>query len=579
MTRFGFVIALAGGVALSLPGYAEETSATEVAAVETSAPATNAENTTASSAAVEPVTTEVKANDSRNPLTGLPTSLAALRNYRSMRVASDDRKGNADMRRIEPGATFTAAELQGPGEITHLWTTIASANENHLRDTVIRIYWDGNDYPSVESPIGDFYGLGHAKYYIFNNPVQAIGSDKGMNAFWPMPFAKSARVTITNESATPIDAYYYYVDWRKFDELPQNVGYFHAQYHQAFPCPDKTPYLILDTDGGAGHFAGVSLSIHTQVGGWWGEGDDIFTIDGEATPSLWGTGSEDYFCGAWCYRETFYNHYFGLPLRTKLTHDSDNYWNVYRLHLESPITFKQSLKMEIEHGASGFDNTRAVRNNDYTSVAYWYQATPRPLKSTLPPAAERISKFAPPVGAPGIHEFNYMQYSSGGGIEAESQTLASFSVEGRKWFNDDHLWVRNQKANQSFELTFETTASESGKAVLRVTKAPDYGKVAMSLDGEPLTEYDGYSKVVRPEIISLGKRSLAAGKHTITVVGQGKNSASKNTHWAVDYLRVGGTAPEVEAAAAAAKKSGEGSEERSGNATERPRRRSNTRRN
>jgi hypothetical protein len=284
---------------------------------------------------------------SRNPVSGLPPSLAALRDYRPMRVSSADRKGNADAIQIQPHATTTVAELQGPGEITHLWTTIASPDPNHLRDIVIRIYWEGNSYPSVESPIGDFYGLGHAMYYIFNNPVQAIGSDKGMNAFWPMPFARLARVTISNDSDQPVRAYYYYVDWRKYKTMPANLGYFHAQYRQAFPCENGKPYLILDTDGSRGHFVGVSLSIHTQVGGWWGEGDDMFTIDGENEPSLWGTGSEDYFCGAWCYKQTFFNNYFCLTLRTKINHDADNYWNVYRLHLESPIAFNRSLKMEI----------------------------------------------------------------------------------------------------------------------------------------------------------------------------------------------------------------------------------------
>ena len=159
-----------------------------------------------------------------------------------------------------------------------------------------------------------------------------------------MPFAKRARITVTNESDKAVGAFYYYVDWRKFDGPQPEAGYFHAQYRQAFPCEDGKPYLILETSGSQGHFAGVSLTIHTQVAGWWGEGDDIFTIDGETTPSLWGTGSEDYFCGAWCYGDTFYRDNFGLPLRKKMNHDADNVWNVYRLHLESPIAFRQSLR-------------------------------------------------------------------------------------------------------------------------------------------------------------------------------------------------------------------------------------------
>src|SRR5687767_6649867 len=113
---------------------------------------------------------------SRSPVDGLPGGLAALRDYRSMRVSSEDRPGNADARQIEPGKTLTVAELEGPGEIVHLWTTINAPDPNHLRNLIIRIYWDGNEFPSVEAPIGDFYGLGHAKYYNFDNPVQAIGT-------------------------------------------------------------------------------------------------------------------------------------------------------------------------------------------------------------------------------------------------------------------------------------------------------------------------------------------------------------------------------------------------------------------
>ena len=308
-------------------------------------------------------------DSSRSPFSGLPASLASIQNYTSARVSSEDRKGNADMRVIAPGATLTLADVDGPGEITHIWTTIATDDQNHLRNIVFRIYWDNNEFPSVESPVGDFFGLGHGRYYYFSNPVQAIGTEKAMSCFWPMPFGKHARITATNESQTTVGAYYYYVDYRKYESLPNNSAYFHAQYRQAKPNEDGKPYLIMETDGGRGHFAGVNLSIHTQSSGWWGEGDDIFTIDGEASPSMWGTGSEDYFCGAWCYGQTFYTPYFGMPLREKLDQSENNYWNVYRLHLESPITFKRSIKVQIEHGANGFENSRKPLNNDYSSLS------------------------------------------------------------------------------------------------------------------------------------------------------------------------------------------------------------------
>ncbi|MCX7018900.1 MAG: glycoside hydrolase family 172 protein [bacterium] len=476
-------------------------------------------------------------------------SLPLLKDYRAARASSADRPGNADFLRVIAHQTTDIANLQGPGEITHLWTTIATRDENHLRNIVLRIYYDGNTFPSVESPIGDFYGLGHAKYYYFNNPVQAIGTEHAMNCFWPMPFAKSARVEITNESATPVDAFYYYVDWRKFDALPAGLGYFHAQYRQNFPCENGKRYLILDSAGGPGHYAGVSLSIHTQVGGWWGEGDDVITIDGEKEPSLWGTGSEDYFCGAWCFGETFYRDCFGMPLRLKPNQDADNYWNVYRLHLESPIPFRESIRVEIEHGAGGFDNTRAGRNNDYSSVAYWYAAAPVKLKGILPRAAERIVRFAPPTVPAGVFEPQYMKLTMPRHISAEAQPTQNWAAksgvppaapDGKHWLNEDHLFLRYGKPGDSFAMEFETTAPLKGAFVFGLTKAPDYGRIRIALDGKVVVgDFNGYASRIMPALARVAETAtLAPGRHTITVSILGKAKKSQNYFAGIDYLQI-----------------------------------------
>lgn len=483
-------------------------------------------------------------NSAAIDLTGPPANLARLHNYESARVASEDRAGNADMRRIGPGETLTLADITGPGEITHIWTTVNTKDKNHLRNIVFRIYWDGNDYPSVESPVGDFFGLGHGKYYVFDNPVQAIGTDNGMNCFWPMPFRKGARVTATNESQTTVGAYYYYVDYRKFDKLPDDISYFHAQYNQAMPNKDGERYLIAETDGGRGHFAGVSLSVHTQANGWWGEGDDVFTIDGEKTPSLWGTGSEDYFCGAWCYGKTFYNNYFGMPLRERLDQGLDNYWNVYRLHLESPITFKKSIKVEIEHGDNGVSNTRKPRNNDYSSCAYWYVESPQKLKGKLAPAAERIPAFLPMPHPDGALEAQYMKANTPKSVAAETQTIGSAANHTGKWLNGDQLWVTHQKPGQTTTLNFNTTAPMSGDAVMYITRAKDYGKVQYVLDGQNLGTVDAYSPNIDRAAVKLGDLNLKAGDHKLEVTVRGKNDKSSGTYWGIDYLGIG--APDEE---------------------------------
>jgi hypothetical protein len=480
------------------------------------------------------------AESAQNPLVGLPDGLAVLRNYTSARVSSEDRKGNADARNIAPGQTLTLADVDGPGEITHLWTTIATADEKHLRNIVFRIYWDGNEFPSVESPVGDFFGLGNAKYYYFSNPVQAIGTDRGMNAFWPMPFAKHARVTATNESETTVGAYYYYVDYRKFDALPENLGYFHAQYRQAKPAEDGKPYLIMEADDAKGHFAGVSLSIHTQVAGWWGEGDDIFTVDGEEKPSLWGTGSEDYFCGAWCYGQPFYTPYFGMPLREKIDQSSNNYWNVYRLHLESPITFKKSLKVEIEHGVNGFENKRSPRNNDYSSCAYWYVDKPQALKGSLPEAKDRIAEFVIPKAPAGVIELHALERKQSPGMEVDVQGMNAFENDQRKWVNGDQLWTPKSVVGGTIDLQLNVKETTEDPVVLLVTLAPDYGKVAVKLDGKKVANYDGYAKDVQAGVLSLSETEFKKGVHTLTFEITGKNPDAKNTLAGFDYIRIGG---------------------------------------
>ncbi len=498
-----------------------------------------------------PAQTTTAPDSAQHLLPAQPGALAALRDYAPMRSSSEDRLGNDDWTVIAAGETTTIAQLQGPGEITHLWTTIDSPDPHHLNNIIIRIYWDGNAFPSVEAPIGDFFGLGHGMYYYFDNPVQAIGTNKGMNSFWPMPFAKSARIEITNESDHPVAKFYYYVDWRKFDVVTPGFGYFHAQYRQEFPCVSGRNYLFFETAGGPGHFAGVHLSVHTQVDGWWGEGDDIFTIDGEQRPSIWGTGSEDYFSGAWGYGEVFYNDYFGMPLRTRMDQDANNFWNVYRHHLENPVTFKKSIKVEMEHGHDGVSNERGGKNNNYSSVAYYYVAQPQPLGDPLPPAAHRWPQYASPSAGPGIIEAQYMERSKPEEGSLDAQGLDADHYK-QVWLNDNQLFRDNPPHRDVTELSFHTTGTLQGEAVLLMTAAPDYGQVKIELNGKTVAEkFDGYAGAVRPVLLPIGPQDLLAGKQTLKITIIGKNTQSTGHRWGIDYLRVGGQPVAVEEKAAA----------------------------
>jgi D-arabinan exo alpha-(1,3)/(1,5)-arabinofuranosidase (non-reducing end) len=320
--------------------------------------------------------------------------LAKPQNYALKRSSSYDRSGgNADARPVAPGDTITVLDEAGPGEISHIWFTIADKEEKHLKKIVLRMYWDGESTPSVEAPIGDFFGLGNGEYSLYQSAPLAVGADKALNSFFPMPFRKRARITVTNEGQEKINSLYWNIDWRQYSSpLPPGTLYFHAQYRQATPniaipnakanLDGKNNYVWMEATG-RGQFVGVTMSVVENADGWWGEGDDMFFVDGEKLPSINGTGSEDYFLGAWDFGgKAFSYQLFGAPVVGPEKKGSK--WSLYRFHLDSPITFKKSLKATIEHGAAD------DRGDNFYSVAYWYQTEPHAAFPKLPSVEERL---------------------------------------------------------------------------------------------------------------------------------------------------------------------------------------------
>ncbi len=320
------------------------------------------------------------------PLRGL----AALRQHRSKRVSSYDRTGgNADRIRIPAGDTATLADIGGAGCINHIWFTIACGGDrNHLRNIVLRMFWDGEQEPSVQVPVGDFFGIGHARCANFASLPLTMGPNggRGFNSWFPMPFGTKAVITAENECDCQVDAFYYYVDYEAYDAPLENMGRFHAWWNRDCPthATDGKPnisgadnYLLMEAEG-HGHYVGCVVNIHGLREGWWGEGDDMIFVDGEPwPPSLHGTGTEDYFCGAWCFREPYQSPYHGLHLLGN--DDFSGKWSMYRFHIEDPIVFHQSIRATIEHGHA---NDRA---DDWSSTAYWYQSEPhRPFGPILP---------------------------------------------------------------------------------------------------------------------------------------------------------------------------------------------------
>lgn len=322
------------------------------------------------------------------------SDLAKPQHYRLRRSSSYDRTGgNADARPVTPGDTITVLDENGPGQISHIWFTIADKEDKHLKKIVLRAYWDGENSPSVEAPIGDFFGLGHGEYFLYDSAPLAVGADKALNCFFPMPFRKHARITVTNEGGERINSLYWNIDWRQYSaEFPADTLYFHAQYRQATPnghVPDakvnpdgKSNYVWMEATG-RGHFVGVTMSVFENDDRWWGEGDDMFFVDGEKLPSINGTGTEDYFLGAWDFGgKSFSYQLFGAPVVGPEKQGSK--WSLYRFHLDSPITFQKSLRATIEHGHAN------DRGDNFSSVAYWYQTEPHAAFPKLPSAEERL---------------------------------------------------------------------------------------------------------------------------------------------------------------------------------------------
>ncbi len=312
----------------------------------------------------------------------LLSQLGQHQNYTSKRISSYDRTGgNRDRLSIEPGKTAVLAEINGPAAIHHIWVTI-SAEPFYGRKIILRLYWDGEASPSVEAPIGDFFGVGHGLNRNFSSlPINCSSQGRARNCYWFMPFRKSARITATNEGTRTVGAFYYYIDYRELPGLSPDTPYFHAQYRQEMPCPPGKNYLFLEA-AGRGHYVGCNLSILQRSMGWWGEGDDMIYVDGEETPSLYGTGSEDYFSDAWGMREDE-NLFYGCPLQEP-DFKTGAKATVYRFHIPDPIPFKKSIRVTIEHGHAN------DRSDFFSSVAYWYQSEPHKSFPPLPPMEERL---------------------------------------------------------------------------------------------------------------------------------------------------------------------------------------------
>jgi hypothetical protein len=309
---------------------------------------------------------------------------------------------------IAPGKTFTLGAAKGPGVINHIWMTLGGGAAN--QSAILRIYWDGEATPSVETPAGDFFaaGWGRGSEPVIDSAVVAVNPGSGFNSFWQMPFRKTARLTMENRSAKPLTIYYA-IDFSQ-TAVPANAGYFHAQFRMGKVDPAAGAYTLLDGVKGRGQYVGTYLRHRALSPGWWGEGEVKFYMEGDKDfPTIAGTGEEDYFLGSYSYFkhdpkgpyvETSYSSAYAGFLATQARNidadyfkpDADRRYGEYRWHILDPVRFQRELKVTIQNigwkGASLArivgDGTYLPLQDDLASVVYWYQAEPHAAFPALP---------------------------------------------------------------------------------------------------------------------------------------------------------------------------------------------------
>ena len=458
-------------------------------------------------------------------------------------------ESNFDNYNVPPGATHVLLDEKGPGVITHLWMTFLGpepqpwakkGSANH-QEMLLRAFWDGRERPAVEAPVGDFFAncFGQ-RSEVVSLPVVVEDADS-YNCFWTMPFRKSARIEIENQGDRPISLLYYNIDWIRKDRLPDDTPYFHAQYRQEHPCEPGRDYVVLETEG-RGHYVGTVLGVRTRSPAWFGEGDEKISIDGEAVPSIWGTGTEDYFLSAWGLKTT-HTPFAGVPCFDG--------WGIlggrtsaYRWHIHDPVVFQRGIRVAFEHWGwippDENPDHRATswneRADDYCSVAFWYQTGIPTFAARAPharerrlPSLDRVVVFARDAADGGQH---------GDGVVVKQ------SLE----FHDGaQLFYRAPSATNAWvEIPLSVTNREPLRLLIRATTAPDDGRDQAMLDGVKLgAPLDFYSADLAGREFHLLDFWPEPGAHTLRLECVGRNAQSTGHFCGIESVRLRERRPKV----------------------------------
>jgi hypothetical protein len=464
-------------------------------------------------------------------------SLARQKNYSSGRTSSGNRYvfSNDDSKRIMPGETLVMADINGPGMITHIWLTVAQNEFGWPRLARFRVYYDGHKTPSVDAPLGDFFAVGHgAERDVDSMMIRDSSLGRARNSYWPMPFRKSCRITITNEGDRLLPMFYYHVDFRKYTALPPDIDYFHAYYRQERPARGGQDYAFLDTKA-TGHYVGTVLSVILTQISWFGEGDDLFYVDGAKQPQILGTGTEDYFNDAWGLRDAS-AMWTGTPIAEGELPGSR--LSAYRWHVPDPIPFKHSICAGIEHSGwtanpdgsvrSGFEE----RPDFFSSVAFWYQQG----------VNEELNE--PPYGKNRLPFGNATQIAVEDSVDTVTAERGAASVLRDVDWAKDLLLFKAEGVGSKITIPIDIAEDGRYEVVAQLAESPDYGDYVAKLDGKATnvdTRQPATSEIPLPgpEVFrnylpelyvardrTLGLFALTKGKHLLEFECRGKDPRS-----------------------------------------------------
>ncbi|MCX6244060.1 MAG: DUF2961 domain-containing protein [Bacteroidetes bacterium] len=452
-----------------------------------------------------------------------PGSLPNLKESKLIQVSTHDTTGgNQDMVTIPAGKEATIFDVSGPGIITRMWFQVNSSDPYYLRRVLLKIYWDNEDDPSVEVPLGDFFGSGYA-YRQYVTPYLGMSSG-GFTCFFPMPFEDQARMVVVNQTGQELKGFYAQIDYQKLESpLGREAAYFHASWHRDVLTDYDTNYTILKTKG-KGHIVGVNMSMQSYDGAFnYLEGREWVFVDGEKKPSIYGTGTEDYFSSGWYFNKGEYaGPYNGLVLKD----DSLGRISAYRFHILDPIPFKKSIDFSIEHG---YNNTAMA---DYSSTVYWYQMEPHVKYPPMLKSGFRIPlRIIPPRDIMEAEKLNFNPAK----IRTKVMDMSDYGAE---WSGSKQMLIETGPRDQ-FSLNIGQLDESGYDIYIYYTKGPDYGNVDVFMGSEKVGQIKGYAPMIMPGgDIVIRNFTNPYNALTLTFVNTGKDSLSSGYNTGLDGIKL-----------------------------------------